>query len=317
METIVGIDGIGSVNLDGLQSNDGAEGTVYFFGKTAIKIFHDPQTQTQKIEKLQQSLVQKKARWDSLTKYVSAVQGLARQGGEICGYAMEAFPGWKSVGEIVSSAGPRGENIGTARSLELLIRLHRAIYETHKFGHIIGDLNERNILAYVGENKSDVRLIDVDSFGMTINGKTYLPDAIDQDICHPDQQKAMTEGREVPFSQKYDWWAFALLAASLLSGNDPYVTGNYRQLSPIERLELRKTGWIFSTRNDRQTWINTRRFGSKIRTILNYVLTKDVEGVFPVALLKEAYMNIMRCERCNLDFNREIVFCPNCSRSVA
>ena len=168
------LDSSGKRILLGKKIGSGGEGDVYeIFSphlKIVAKIYHKP-LEAQKQEKL---LLMVRGCNDEL-KSISAwpVDVLyAREGGPVVGFLMPKISDYEPVHKVY---GPthRKEHFPHA-DWRFLVRtaknLAAAFFVIHKFGYVIGDVNEGNILV---NDEACVRLIDCDSFQVRTNERLY------------------------------------------------------------------------------------------------------------------------------------------------
>ena len=168
------LDSSGTRILLGKKIGSGGEGNVYEILpphlQVVAKIYHKP-LEAHKQEKL---LLMVRGCNDEL-KSISAwpVDVLhAREGGPVVGFLMPKISDYEPVHKVY---GPnhRKEHFPHA-DWRFLVRtaknLAAAFFVIHKFGYVIGDVNEGNILV---NDKACVRLIDCDSFQVRTNDRLY------------------------------------------------------------------------------------------------------------------------------------------------
>ncbi len=98
----------------------------------------------------------------------------------------------------------------------------RAVAAIHEHGLVIGDLNPKNILV---TRKATVSLLDVDSFQVSVDGKTYRCDGGFPEYTPPELQGVAF--REVDRRQEHDCFGLAVIIFQLLFlGRHPF-SGNF------------------------------------------------------------------------------------------
>lgn len=168
------LDSSGTRILLGRKIGSGGEGDVYeilpLHLNVVAKIYHKP-LEAHKQEKL---LLMARGCNDEL-KSISAWPTdvlHAREGGPVVGFLMPKISDYEPVHKVY---GPlhRKEHFPHA-DWRFLVRtaknLAAAFFVIHKFGYVIGDVNEGNILV---NNEACVRLIDCDSFQVRANDRLY------------------------------------------------------------------------------------------------------------------------------------------------
>lgn len=100
--------------------------------------------------------------------------------------------------------------------------LARAFQVVHDHKHLIGDVNERNVLVNAD---SDVRLIDADSFQVKADGEVFLCD-VGVDLFTPPELQGK-DVRGIQRTQNHDLFGLSVLIFQILfMGRHPYV-GRY------------------------------------------------------------------------------------------
>src|SRR5499433_314496 len=108
----------------------------------------------------------------------------------------------------------------------------RAVAAIHEHGLVVGDLNPKNILV---TRKATVYLLDVDSFQVSADGKTYRCDGGFPEYTPPELQGVAF--REVDRRQEHDCFGLAVVIFQLLfMGRHPF-SGRYlgAEEMPLER----------------------------------------------------------------------------------
>lgn len=101
-------------------------------------------------------------------------------------------------------------------------QLARAFKVVHEHGHIIGDVNERNVLV---NREGQVRLIDTDSFQVRAEGEVFLCD-VGVDLFTPPELQGK-DVRGIQRTRNHDLFGLAVLVFQILfMGRHPYV-GRY------------------------------------------------------------------------------------------
>jgi len=230
------LDSSGSRILLGKKIGSGGEGDVYELLNShkdlVAKIYHKP-LEAQKQEKL---LLMARGCNDEL-KAISAWPTdvlHAREGGPVVGFLMPKIADYEPVHKVY---GPthRKETFPHA-DWRFLVRtaknLAAAFYVIHKFGYVIGDVNEGNILV---NDTACVRLIDCDSFQVRANNNLYYCEVGVAQFTPPEIQNSKHFRMER--IANHDNFGLAILIFQLLFfGRHPY-SGVYsgKDDMPIEK----------------------------------------------------------------------------------
>jgi len=224
-----------SVRL-GKQIGSGGEGDVYEIlsspETTVAKIYHKP-LETHKQEKLRLMAQGTNDELEGISAWPNDVL-TTRPGGPVVGFLMprilEAEPIHKVYGPT-----HRKETFPHA-DWRFLVRaaknLAAAFYVIHKYGYVVGDVNEGNILV---NDKACVRLIDCDSFQVRSKNELYCCEVGVAHFTPPELQN--TENFRIERTQNQDNFGLAILIFQLLFlGRHPYA-GVYsgKEDMPIEK----------------------------------------------------------------------------------
>ncbi len=221
----------------GARLGVGGEGDVFDLSpagqELAAKIYHKPLRPDQE-EKLLAMVegsdddLKKIATWPIATLHL-------RNNGAVCGFLMPKVANYEPVHKLYSPA--HRKQLFPKADWQYLITVARnvagAFGTIHAHGHVIGDVNERNIFF---TNNSVVKMIDCDSFQITSRGKSYLCEVGVPHFTPPELQ-SLKSFRERPRTTNHDNFGLAVLCFHLLlMGRHPY-SGVYsgRDDMPIEK----------------------------------------------------------------------------------
>jgi DNA-binding helix-hairpin-helix protein with protein kinase domain len=137
------------------------------------------------------------------------------------GYLMEYLDGWNplyTVYQLKSRA-----KILPGKDWSFLVRVARnlatCVHFVHDAGLVVGDLNESNVLVH---GNAMVKLIDVDSFQVTVDGEVLTVDVGKSELTPPELQGRSLDGRVR--SPNEDNFALAVLVFHMLVfGRHPYA----------------------------------------------------------------------------------------------
>jgi DNA-binding helix-hairpin-helix protein with protein kinase domain len=169
------VDSSGRPIVVGARLGSGGEGDVYELQAPArelvAKIYHHPLTED-KEDKLRAMAagcdenLKKIAAWPIATLHL-------RPQGPICGFLMPKVSNYEPIHKLYGPA--HRKQLFPKADWEFIINVARnvaaAFGTIHSHGHVIGDVNERNL--FIATN-TVVKLIDCDSFQITSHGRTHL-----------------------------------------------------------------------------------------------------------------------------------------------
>ncbi len=220
----------------GKKVGSGGEGDVYEIAPhrrdVLAKIYHKPLT-GERQEKL--SLMVSGCN-EELKEFAAWPLDLLRDGknGPVCGFIMPRITDCEPIHRVYGPS-HRKESFPNA-DWKFLVRtaknLAAAFYIIHKYGYVVGDVNEGNILV---TKKACVRLIDCDSFQVQTNDRTYFCEVGVAQFTPPELQKS--KDFKILRTQNHDNFGLAILIFLLLfMGRHPF-SGVYKGNDdmPIER----------------------------------------------------------------------------------
>jgi DNA-binding helix-hairpin-helix protein with protein kinase domain len=215
----------------------GGEGDVYgvhspLHHDVVAKIYHKPLS----AEKQEKLLLMARGCNDEL-KAISAWPTdvlSSRPGGPVVGFLMPKIEGCEPVHKVYGPT--HRKEIFPNADWRFLVRtaknLAAAFYVIHKFGYVIGDVNEGNILV---SDKACVRLIDCDSFQVRNNDRLFYCEVGVAQFTPPEIQKSKNFHMER--TPNHDNFGLAILIFQLLFlGRHPY-SGVYegKEDMPLEK----------------------------------------------------------------------------------
>ena len=155
--------------------------------------------------------------------------------GKFYGYIMRKIPFSEELCIINSDDYRNKLNLDHIIAIE--VNLSAAISHVHKSGHVVGDLNPKNIL--VDLKKLLVILIDADSYHINYNNKTYPCSVGVGEYMAPEIMKRLRGGVDIPslklptFTVDTDNFSLAIHIFSLLMfGYHPFVCRKLSKASP-------------------------------------------------------------------------------------
>src|SRR5215510_13236052 len=213
----------------------GAEGEVYEIQDSAdlvAKIYHEPPP-PEKAEKLVALSSLGNDRLFNLSAWPVDVL-LDAPGGEIAGFVMKKISGAEEVHALHSPKSRLQKFPEASWSFLIYVAANvaRAVAAVHEHGFVIGDLNPKNILV---TRKATVYLLDVDSFQVSVDGRTYRCDGGFAEYTPPELQGVAF--RDVDRAQEHDCFRLAVVIFQLLfMGRHPF-SGRYLGAGemPLER----------------------------------------------------------------------------------
>jgi DNA-binding helix-hairpin-helix protein with protein kinase domain len=220
----------------GKKVGSGGEGDVYEIAPhrrdVLAKIYHKPLT-GERQEKLRLMV---SGCNDELKEFAAWPLDLLHDGknGPVCGFVMPRITDCEPIHKVYGPS-HRKESFPNA-DWKFLVRtaknLAAAFYIIHKYGYVVGDVNEGNILV---TKKACVRLIDCDSFQVQTRDKTYFCEVGVAQFTPPELQNS--KDFRILRTQNHDNFGLAILIFLLLfMGRHPF-SGVYKGNDdmPIER----------------------------------------------------------------------------------
>src|SRR5215475_11047342 len=219
----------------GRRIGTGAEGEVYEIQDNSdlvAKVYHEPPP-AEKAEKLVVLSRLGNERLFNLSAWpVSTLRDAPD--GEVVGFVMKKISRAEEVHALHSpkSRLQKFPEASWAFLIYVAANIARAVAAVHEHGLVIGDLNPKNILV---TRKATVYLLDVDSFQVSADGKTYRCDGGFPEYTPPELQGVAF--RDVDRAQEHDCFGVAAVIFQLLfMGRHPF-SGRYLGAGemPLER----------------------------------------------------------------------------------
>src|SRR5262245_11936698 len=219
----------------GWRIGTGAEGEVYEIQDNSdlvAKVYHEPPPQ-EKAEKLVVLSRLGNERLFNLSAWpVSTLRDAPD--GEVVGFVMKKISQAEEVHALHSpkSRLQKFPEASWAFLIYVAANVARAVAAVHEHGLVIGDLNPKNILV---TRKATVYLLDVDSFQVSSEGKTYRCEGGFPEYTPPELQGVAF--RDVDRAQEHDSFGLAVVIFQLLfMGRHPF-SGRYLRAGemPLER----------------------------------------------------------------------------------
>ena len=213
----------------GRRLGQGGEGVVYEMGGEAVKIYTAPPS-ADHADKIRALLTVRTGTLEAVSAWPSR---LVYAGKYPAGYVMPKITDHHPMSRISLPASrkqnfpekPWGWLIHIARNLAV------AVDQIHTAGVVIGDLSDANVFV---ANSALVRVIDVDSFQISVNGKSWNTGVGVPMFLPPELQGR--DLRSIQRTRNHDAFSLAVMIFQLLMmGRHPWG-GNYRNDKSIEDL---------------------------------------------------------------------------------
>jgi DNA-binding helix-hairpin-helix protein with protein kinase domain len=213
----------------------GAEGGVYEIqdrSDLVAKVYHEPPP-PERAEKLVALFRLGNERLFNLSAWpVDTLR--ERADGQIVGFIMKKI---SQAEEVHSLHSPKSRlqkfpEASWAFLIYVAANIARAVAAIHEHGFVIGDLNPKNILV---TRKATVYLLDVDSFQVTVEGKTYRCEGGFPEYTPPELQGVAF--RDIDRVKEHDYFGLAVVIFQLLFiGRHPF-SGRFLgdEEAPLER----------------------------------------------------------------------------------
>jgi len=219
----------------GRRLGSGGEGDVYespINGAALVaKIYHNP-VNPEKQEKLMGMFRTSNDRLHGISAW--PLDTLHNTNGSVIGFLMQKMTGYRAIHELYGPAHRKQEfpNADWAFLIQAARNVAAAFSTMHGHGHIIGDVNQGNIFV---ANNATIKLIDCDSFQISINGRHHLCEVGVPHFTPPELQKVRF--RDVVRTANHDNFGLAVICFHLLfMGRHPFA-GKYQGQGemPIEK----------------------------------------------------------------------------------
>lgn len=178
----------------------GGEGSIYVKGKTAFKVYSDPQ------KVIPHAKIQQLAAL-SRPEIIRPQEILLDAAQTPVGYTMPCVPNALPLCQTFNKAFRDRQRLTPDRALALVRKLQEGVSHVHAQGLLIVDLNETNFLVDAALDR--LYFIDVDSYQTPQFPATALMDSVRD-------RHAQT------FSAQTDWFSFAIVSFQMFVGIHPY-----------------------------------------------------------------------------------------------
>ncbi len=293
----------------------GGEGMVFKIGETAVKLYHQPQTQhAQKLDQfLNSSFVNQVPAGVLAPSHI-----VTNSQGDFSGFQMPLLPtGAVPFKHLAKNTFWQKQRLTTQAVLKLFQRLHAVLETLHNLGIVVGDLNDQNVFLNVAmdQNTGTIQLtpyfLDVDSYQF---GRFPCPVAMDL-FVDPNLYGIDDLSQRPFFSPATDWYAyFVLLVRSLLLIH-PYG-GVHHQFKSIA---ARATNNM-SILNSEVTYPPSARpresLPDALLQHLHRVFDNGERPPFPLSLITDYANNLTVCTQCQHEYPQERPFCPFCAHKT-
>jgi len=301
-------------------NDGGGEGAVYRIDAgRAMKIFHEPEKQKEKIGDLEKLFrLNGKNPWPGLASIATVPEYLATDiDRKTIGYVMQNLQGWRDLNRLYAE----DSGVSLKGVLNIFAKLHRAISACHDAGFVIGDLNGSNVLISALGDDAEVRIIDTDGWGMDRPdlGVSHGPYALDPEAIHPLRLRATEMNLPLPpFTPKEDWWTFTYLLTKCLTNRDPFEDGAYEfwdvggdVLSAEDRRMMGRAAMHSGIDlGPAEEYARHLRMGIPLKHIIKRWLSCALEGPFPFSLIEATMGEMILCPNCGEEIHGRLVICP-------
>jgi DNA-binding helix-hairpin-helix protein with protein kinase domain len=203
------------------------------------------------------------------------------RGGPVIGFLMPKITGREPIHMIYSPAHRRTEKpTATWQFLVFVARnVAAAFEELHSRGHVVGDVNQGNIL--VGKDSKAV-LIDSDSFQINAAGKRYLCEVAVSHFVPPELQ-GLSSFNDVARTANHDNFGLALVIFHLLFGGRHPYSGVPLRKDIGDSLEASIKGFQYAYARDAQV----RGIGRPPKSIPATLVPEAMEAMFNLAFTEK------------------------------
>lgn len=296
-------------------NSEGGEGRIYIMQNDIIKIFDKQAVNTnlkgRKIVALMRLglALPKNHRFALPDKLIVEFDRKANKV-EPIGFRMKKIEG-KEFAILNGKKACKDYNVTLKKILEMLLVIKYDLHVLHKFGIIVGDLNERNIL-FEANKALTPHIIDCDSWSIRVDGNHYPCQVI-----MPSYQDPLMkfENKKAIFTRETDNFSFMLMAFKMLTRMSPFAGTHpkHPDLTPEDRIKI--GAHIIGVKGAGLPK-NIRNFNI-ISTDLLKLFKDFFEGKtrYFNNEFEEFYGNLKECKKCGEQFWRGRGDCPCCGSS--
>jgi len=195
----------------------GGQGSVYGKGKTAFKIYENPNYMFP-VNKIQELSV-------LTNKFIIKPEDiLLNDTNTIIGYTMPLIKNTYALCQLFPKAFRQRENLSHPQMFELIKKLQGIVKHCHDNKILIVDLNEMNFLT--DDKFQEIYAIDTDSYQTPSFPATAIMDSI-KDLHSPNH-----------FDEGTDWFSFAVTAMQMFTSMHPYK-GQHPKYKTVDERKLK------------------------------------------------------------------------------
>jgi len=247
--------------------------------------------------------------------------------GDVVGYTMNLLTGMTTLGSLTlpSLTSPFDElwyreSGGLSKRLSVIETLGELIAGLHGRGLVYGDLSANNVLISESNDRSRVFLIDLDNLRLSSDPK--------RKIWTPDY--SAPEQADDGASQQTDLFSLAIIAFSVLCGNNPHYGETLDSLSPDQYQDSPFSSlvpWVDDMLDDSNRWTSGIDRSLVISPLLDRLLHRtfsdgrykpDVRpsgSSFSVAARRARYA-VAKCQNCDWENYINAGNCASCGTKV-
>lgn len=282
----------------------GGEGIVFDLGKTAVKLYHQPDAQRQ--AKLRVWLQQAPQLPAGLLAPTAPVRDLS---GALIGFEMAKLPaGSLPMKKLSSPLFWQQQRPSLPAVIQLLLTIHHTLTNLHRLGIVVGDLNDTNLF-FTDEPQPRPFWVDVDSMQI---GRFPCPAALES-FLDPQLYYITDFSRRPSFTPASDWYAFAVLVVKTLLQAHPYG-GVHHQHKTMRARAAARISLFCPDVQPPQRARPIAALTDGLQDALQATFAHDQRQPLNLAHLVDYAQSLATCAQCGLAYPQQRAACPVCQQ---
>jgi serine/threonine protein kinase len=280
----------------------GGEAVVIQYRKLAFKIYHA--ATKERIEKLKTFLTSDFTLPDNVARPLDLITDT---GGRVMGFAMRVVKNSHDFLKLSNKQYRNSQQIPTNTVIDVFAHAKKTLDEIHKQSIIVGDLNDLNIL-FTGDMLSV--FIDVDSYQFG-----DYPCPVGTEIFLAPELFGLNLSEKPYFTQKTDWYAFAVMLFRSLLFVHPYGGIHRSVKNTFQRIQQRITVFHKDVIYPK-IGLPPDSLGDELLDYFEAVFAHGKRLDITPDQLETYGKGFIPCKKCGLYFYKSRGKCPGCQKAI-